>query len=187
MVLRKKHILFILGVFFLFFCGAVFFLIQRNWLIVQLTLGSDDIEEMVRSAKENVVLRKKVRFYYWKDDKMEIESANFIWLNNRSENLKHLVNNWLAFLCEERIINKRVLLDSVAISKDGQSVYFSFDQNPFNREWAIIDKWNFIEGMLQTIRNVDKEVKRLIFLKEGHIIEDDHLDFSQPWPVEGFC
>jgi hypothetical protein len=40
--------------------------------------------------------------------------------------------------------------------------------------------------MLQTIRNVDKMVKRLIFLKEGHILEDDHLDFSRAWPVEGF-
>jgi len=187
MVFCKKYLFLAFGFLLLFFCGAVFFLIQRQWLVIQFTLGSRDADSIVNDTKKDVVLRKKVNFYYWKDDKMEAEPAQFIWFCNRAENLKHLINNWLAFLCEERVIYKNISLDSVAISKDGQHVYFSFDQSPFEREWAIFEKWKFVEAMLKTIGDVDKVVKYLIFLKEGHILEDDHLDFSQPWPVEGYC
>ena len=99
---------------------------------------------------------------------------------------KHLINNWLSFLHEERVINKKVVLEAVSLEQTDQRAYFSFDQTPLDREWSIFKKWNFIESMFKTIRGSDLNIKYVIFLVGHQSLEDDHLDFSQAWPVEGF-
>ena len=86
---------------------------------------------------------------------------------------------------EERILEKRVYVDSVALSKDNQ-IFFSFDCNPLEKEWSIFKKWNFIESILKTISYADLKFRGVNFLVNHQILEDDHLDFSVEWPLEGF-
>jgi len=114
------------------------------------------------------------------------EETDFIWFSNRSENLKHLINNWLSFLHDERIIEKKVLIETVSESDFDQVTYLSFNQSPLDREWSIYKKWNFIESLLKTIRGVEPNIKQIVFLVGYQQMEDDHLDFSQNWPIEGF-
>ena len=173
--------------FFLFciFCGAFFFLIQRNWLVIHWTFGFDE-QRLIDQTRQDVALRRKLKLYYSRDDKFFFEDQTFVWFSNKSENLKHLINNWLSFLHEERVINKKVALETVSLEQTGQEAYFSFDQTPLHREWSIFKKWNFIESMFKTIRGAGLDIKTVVFLVGHQQLDDDHLDFSMPWPVDGF-
>ena len=163
----------------------MFFLIQRNWIVFQWPFFSSSFEEMV-SNNSDVALRKKISFFYYKDEKFFKEESTLVWFSCKSENLKHLVNSWLVFLQEERLIDKAVYLESVALSDDGQSAYFSFNQSFLSRDWSIFKKWNFTESMLKTISNSKLGIDSVFFLVGHRNIEDDHLDFSQSWPTDGF-
>ncbi len=182
----KKYIIYSSLTLFFLLIGSTFFLVQRNWLIVQWTLGSFEQEEIANQTKQDVVLRKKVDLYYWKDDKFFSEETTFIWFANKAENLKHLINNWLSFLHEERITEKKVSLETVFLAESDQQAYFSFDQSPMEKEWSTFKKWHFIESMFKTIRQSGLNIKYVVFLVGHQQMEDDHLDFSQPWPVDGF-
>ncbi|MCK4650752.1 hypothetical protein KAT08_01125 [Candidatus Babeliales bacterium] len=182
----KRIFFYLIVLVFFISCGAVFFLIQKNWLIVYLNVDLKKKKYIVKGAEKYTSLRKKVHLYYWKDDKFESELIDFVVFSNKAENLKHLINNWLSFLQEERILSKKVCLNTVSLSKDGQQVYFSFGQSPFEREWSIFKKWHFVESMLKTIRDMENSIQYLVLLVGGHLLEDDHLNFSQPWPISGF-
>jgi hypothetical protein len=43
-----------------------------------------------------------------------------------------------------------------------------------------------IEGLLKTLRENDIKIQRIHFLLHHQPLVDYHLDFSHPWPLEGF-
>lgn len=184
----KKPVFYIIISSLLFiFVGAVFFLIQRDWLIIQWTLGgSGNSEEVATSIVSDVALRKKVKLYYFKDDKFLYEYSIFVWFSNKVEDLKHLINNWLSFLHEERILEKKVGLETVCFAPSNSQVYFSFDQPLFDKQWPTFKKWYLIESMFKTIKDAGLQIGSVNFLVGHEEMKDDHLDFSQAWPVDGF-
>ncbi len=182
----RKYLLYLFLVLGCLFVGAIFFLIQRNWLIIQWTLGGENQDDVIIQSRQDIALRKKVDLFYFKEDKFASEESTFVWFSNKSENIKHLISNWLLFLHAERILCKKVCLESVALSQDDQQAFFSFDQLPLDREWSILKKWHFIESMFKTIRGAAIDIKSVVFLVGHQPMEDDHLDFSQSWPIEGF-
>lgn len=185
-ILRKYSFFILFITFICFFAGGVVFLINRNWIIIQIPIQIFQEKEDFLKIKKNVVLRKKVNLYYWKDEKFNSEKVDMVWFAKKAENLKHLVNNWLSFLQEERIINKNVYLESASLSESEQEVYLSFDQVPFLRDWSTFDKLCFMESLLKTIGNVDLGIRYVIFLVGHQQMEDDHLDFFKPWPIDGY-
>ena len=183
--MRYKFYIFISTFVFLLF-GATLFLINREFLIVKWSWGGfSDIEDL-DNTKKNLILRKSINLYYYKDEKFNTESINTVWFTSKSENLKHIINNWLSFLHDERILNKKVYLESASLSESEQDVFLSFDQVPFLRDWSIFNKLCLIESLLKTINKVNLGVQKIIFLVDHQVMEDDHLDFSQSWPVDGF-
>jgi len=183
----KNYKFFILFITFVcFLSGGIFFLIKRNWIIIQIPMEIFQEKEDLLHVSKNIVLRKKVDLYYWKDRKFNSEKVNMVWFAKKVENLKHLINNWLSFLHEERIIYKTVCLESVSLSESEQEVYLSFDQLPFLRDWSTFDKLCFMEALLKTIRNVNLGIMQVKFLVGHQEMEDDHLDFFKPWPIGGY-
>lgn len=182
----KKSIIFSLFLSLFILIGSIFFLIHRNLLIVYLSLGSSDQENIIDQTKRDIALRKKIKLYYPKEDKFLYEEKALVWFPDNTENLKHLINNWLLFLQEERIINKKIYLESVALDKVGSQAYLSFDVFPLDREWSIFKKWRFLESLFKTIRDAKLGITDLFFMKDNNFLEDDHLDFSVAWPIDGF-
>jgi len=135
---------FLFSLFLIFVCifiGAIFFLVQRDFLIMHWPFGLQDQYQIIKKTKEHVALRKKVRFYFSRDDKFFFEEKTIVWFCSKAENLKHLVNNWLSYLHEERITDKKVYLETVLLSKDDEQAFFSFDQILVGKEWSIFKKW----------------------------------------------
>ena len=180
---------FLLSLFLLFFCvfsGAIFFIIQRDFLIIYWPFDSQNRDKIIKKTKEHIVLRKKVMLYYPQDDKFFSEEKTIVWFDSKAENLKHLVNNWLSFLHEERVMDKKVYLETVLLSREDEQVFFSFDQVLVGKEWSIFKKWSVIESLFKTIRYAGLDVKNINFLTKNQQMEDDHIDFSQSWPIDGF-
>lgn len=181
----KKISFYFLIIFFCILGGVLFFFIQREWVIFKFNFGFGKTNSDLFS-KQDLSLRRKVKMYYWKDEKILFEEQMLIWFANKSETLKHLVNNWLSFLHQERLIDKKISLETVMIDQGGQQAYFSFNQNPFDHEWSIFHKYSLIECLFKTIKNSGIDTKTIVFLVGNQAMEDDHLDFSKDWPIDGF-
>ncbi|MCF7799557.1 hypothetical protein K9L05_02680 [Candidatus Babeliales bacterium] len=181
----KKIIFFIFLLLISFIFGLFFFFIQKEWIIFELPFLNKR-ENLLKQSISNSIVKKKIKFYYFKDDKLLSEESDFVLLNDESENLKYLINNWLSFLHSEHIISKKNLAESVCACDVNQTIYISFNKSPLEKDWSILKKWNFIESLLKTIKDFVSSFKFVIFLIKHQQIKDDHLDFSQSWPIEGF-
>ncbi|MFH1461951.1 MAG: hypothetical protein ABIF12_03325 [bacterium] len=181
---RKYFILFV-TVFLFFISGLIFFIFYRDILIVKFFWNKKN-DTVISDSGKFLYVRKEVKLFYFKNDQIQFEIKKLIWFNKKSDILKHLVNSWLSFLQEERIIKKKVNLDSVSLDKTGQIVFFSFDRPLFETDWSIFNKWNFIESLLKTIRESGIKINEIYFLVNHKKMQDAHLDFYFPWPVSGF-
>ncbi|MFC1894419.1 hypothetical protein ACFLYH_00550 [Candidatus Dependentiae bacterium] len=182
---KIKIRLFLVFIICSFSMGVFFLLIHRNFLIIHWNFNLIKQESILEHKNSNISERKVVKFYFWRNNKFIFENKTIVFVKNNSENLKHLINNWLSFLHEVRFLQKKIFLKSVALSNDSQ-VFFLFDCNPLDREWSIFKKWNFFESMLKTIRDSNLEFKTAYFLVNDQFLDDDHLDLSLGYPIEGF-
>jgi hypothetical protein len=181
----KKKLLYIILIFSTFlFGGFIFFIFKRNFLIVKFVTKAKS--NIISESVSQIYNKKDVPFYYFKDNKFNFENKRLVWFKDKSKLLKHLVNIWLVFLQEERIIKKKITLDVVLLDKTGTNAFFSFDQILFEDNWSIYDKWNFIESLLKTIKESGIRINKINFLIDHKRMQDEHLDFSDAWPIDGY-
>jgi hypothetical protein len=178
----RKLILISFG--FLLF-GLFFFLIRRQWLIFR-WIPIKSIERPTSFFCKHRVFRKKILLYYLNDGLAETEPIEPIWGDSKESNIKSFVGSWFSFVYQERLISKRVLLESVALSESGDELFLSVDQPFLDKNWSIHKKYCLIDCFLKTIANSGLKIQLVTFLVKHEKMYDDHLDFSRPWPVSGF-
>lgn len=184
MIIKKKH-LYIVFIFLIFiFIGFLFFVFKKNLLIIKFVTKSKS--DITLSSVSQLYSKKEISFYYFKDNKFNFENKKIIWFKDKSKILKHLINAWIAFLQEERILKKKVNLDTVSLDKSATHIFLSFDQFLFEDDWCIYKKWNFIESLLKTISSSGLKINKITFLIDHKKMYDEHLDFSNAWPIEGY-
>ena len=184
--LIKKNKIIIIILFGSIFLGLFLFFLQRKLLIIQSVSSWGKKTDFLNTSKQ-IVERKNVKLFYWKDGNLNSEMSTFILLSDKSENIKVLLGSWLLFLYEERILDKIVRLDSVSLSISGQEAYLSFNQPIFGKEWSIHKKWKLIDGILRTLMSSGLEIQSVVFLVKHEQMSDKHLDFSQPWSVTNYA
>jgi len=182
----KKYKNYFLSGFFLFFLGVFLFFINRNWFIIHWVPGYNKSENITKILKKRLSKKKEISCFYWNDEKLKKHNFDVVLRDNGLENLRLVVGNWLSLLYEERVLEKSIHLNFSALSASEQEVYLSFDQGLFVREWSINKKWQLLDGLCKTISEADLGIHKIIFLVNYEPMRDDHLDFSQPWPVDGF-
>lgn len=136
--------------------------------------------------RQKISPKKDIKCFYWKDDRLCSESVSCVLRSNKAESIKLIVSSWLSLLYEERVLEKIVEIESVALGSSEQMVYLSFDKNILKREWSIQKKWRVLSGLCKTIMESELGIQNIIFLVGHQSMVDDHLDFSRPWPVDGF-
>lgn len=179
---RNRLFVFLSLGFFVF--GTFFFLFKRDWLIVHWVPGYKRSDNVSYLLKKRIAPKKNIKFYFWKNEDLKNEESSFVLLSNKADNLKLVISTWLSFVYEERVLNKKVGIDSVALSVCEQIAYLSFDQGLLDREWSIRKKWHLLDGLCKTIVGSGQQISNLVFLVNHQSMIDDHLDFSQPWPVQ---
>ncbi len=165
--------------------GVLFYLKQQGMLIV--LWSSRPAISTLSSLQKNIVIRKKVFLYFCKTTTFEHASVEILWAqDNHQENLNNLIGNWITQLQEEKIISRYVTLESVAYSSLSREGIISFSQSPLEPQWSIMQKWYCLESLGKTIKEAGIPITSLIFLVNNQPMEDDHLDISHPWPLDGF-
>jgi hypothetical protein len=160
-----------------------YFAYNQQWIIIQVPDSKNRFED---DAKKALMTKKSVKRIFWHNDGWHIEETDLLWSDDKAENLTRLINSWLTLLDEEKVMEKKVSLQSIVLSPSGHDVYCSFDRNPFNKNNPTYEKLMWIEGLLKTIRENGIKIQQMFFLVHHQPLHDFHLDFSNPWPVSGF-
>ncbi len=169
------------------FCaGIFFFLLYRDFVIIK-WVGSQGARQLAKLRKGAAVTRKEVKYYFFKDDTVYFEEGIMIWdTSSPTKNIKLLISDWLVCLQGEKQISPTVFLNSVAFSFGKESVFLNFNKSFFSKNSSIHHKWQLIESLLRTMRGAGVTVQSVRFFVDDKLLRDDHLDFSQPWPITGF-
>jgi len=167
--------LFILGIFL---CA-----VYNNWIIFSYPSYKRNTKNLLA---QNHVQKKPVALHYWHREKWHSEQTPLIWSNNTTQNVSYLINTWLTLLDEEDIMDKKVSLQAVLLDSSKQEAFLSFDRNPLAENSSTFEKWQWIESLLKTMRTNGVSLQRVRFLVHHQEMIDDHLDFSNPWPLSGF-
>ena len=178
----KKELWFITSALVCLLAGILLYALTNEWIIIRFPFH----QTPSTFSDKQIIERKKVRLIFWHEKKWLSEDEEMIWTQKPVEDLTHILNRWLTLLDEEEIMGKKVTIQSVAINHSGNQAYISFDQNPFEMEDSTFTKWMWIEGLLKTIRYNNIHIQGCYFLVHHNMLYDDHLDFSHPWPLEGF-
>lgn len=130
--------------------------------------------------------KKKVTFSYWHNSAWHQEMQELVISTNTSESLQALVSGWLVLTEQEGISDKKVSLQTGLLSSGDRYAYLSFDRNPLPTECSTFTTWMWVEGLLRTLRENGMSFQGVYFLVQHEPLQDDHLDFSNPWPLTGF-
>jgi hypothetical protein len=160
--------------------GILIFAYQKE--IIILNIGSPlSTHDLAKTSQ-----KKNISFFYWLNDELHTEQIQLIFSDAITTNMQHLVHRWLQLLHEEKITRKKTQLQTATLNFDQQELLLSFDRFPWNKEHSTFEKWMIIETLLKTIKLAEPSIKRVRFLINQQPILDTHLDFTNPWPINGF-
>lgn len=104
--------------------------------------------------------------------------------NNVRHNHEQVITTWLN---AQTFAKENTKLASVALSPDQRSIFITFGTTtPFNHQSATYDKLLWIQGLLTTLHAYNDTLEYVYFLGSNKPLHDHELDFSRPWPIEGF-
>jgi len=166
-----------------FLCGALLLSFKAGWLIVRYPSYRHDIAQQKAALQ---VKRTPITFHYFNDHAWHTEKSELLWGQDVAHNMQYLINSWLSFLDEERLMKKKVTVSTVLLSPNSNDAYISFDRNPLDKEASTYAKWQWVEGLLATLRAQNITVPNIHFLVYHQPLVDTHLDFSNPWPIQGY-
>lgn len=193
--MNKLYYLLIVFLFLIF--GATFFAIQNDYIIFRFPKKNITIE-----LNNNLSTKKTIKIFYWNNTKWINENVDILISGKLDEDISKIINAWLNLLDEERIIEK-ISLQTALISDFSNELFLSFDRNIINEEHSTYQKLMLIESLLKTLRNnvisitptnIDNtqelektgKISKINFLVHHKTMQDPHLDFSNPWPIEGY-
>lgn len=164
-------------------CGGLFVSMISGWIIFRYPSYTYDIAQQKAVMR---IQRTPITYHFYKDNSWHIEKNELILSQDLIKNIHYIINSWLSFLEEERIMKKKVTVQTTLCSPAGNDLYISFDRNPLSKEASIHDKWMWVEGLLKTMRAHGITISRIHFLVHHQPLQDVHLDFDHPWPLQGY-
>lgn len=160
--------------------GGMFFGIQNDFIIFRWPTRTSPIQ-----IDKNLSTKKSIKLFYWNNSKWMNESIDILISGNTQDDIQHIIISWLNLLDEEKIIEK-ISLQTALISENSNELFLSFDRNLISEEISTYEKLMLIEGLLKTLRENGIKIPKINFLVYHKTMQDAHLDFSNPWPLEGF-
>jgi len=158
--------------------GLVFFALYHNIIIFT-------VPHHTTTMPSSLIQKEKVTLFYFHNNKWKSEKQELLWSDSITKNTINIVNAWLTLLDEERITPKKATIQSVLLS-NANTLYISLDHHIFTKDETIFNKWMIIESLLKTIKENNITVNTIQILVQHQQLNDPHLDFSLPWPLQGF-
>ena len=174
----KKQIIFV-GTIFLAI-SLLFFAYQESWIILIFPHKQETIGLSTDTKPTEVVL------YFWKHDKWLSEKNSYIKSSDMAQNIQTIAHLYFRLLDDEEIIHNDTTVHSVVLHKNKQIAFVSCNQSPFHAQDSTIKKIMIIEGFLKTLKENKISIPFVQFLTNHQPLQDDHLDFTVPWPLQGY-
>ncbi len=130
--------------------------------------------------------KKNITLFWYNDHQKNEENADIIWTDQTHKNISAVVSAWLSLMQEEQRIEKRVKLETVAVTPAGTEAFLTFSHTLFNHDYAIIKKWQVLEGLFLTLNSLFSELVLLGILVNDKPLFDEHIDCSSSLPVSSF-
>jgi hypothetical protein len=165
--------------------GSIFYAYQKEWIILLLPNQTASYEIQDRQNDIPTYTQQKIILYFWKDEQWHTEFNSVIWSSDFAMNSKRIINNWITLLEDEKIIDSDIQLVS-AIINSHKEMFLSFNKDIFNMQSSTYTKLMIIHGLLKTIHHNKIPVQSIRLLIHHQIVLDDHLNFSIPWPINGY-
>lgn len=162
------------------FASLLFFAYQESWILFMLP-HKKQIQNLPTETKP-----KSATLYFWKYEKWSFENVSYITSQDPAHNIKTIAHLYFQLLDDETIIHNDITVNSVVLHQNQQIAFISFNQSPFNPEDHTQAKLMIIEGLLKTLRKNNITVPSIQFLTNHQPLKDDHLDFTVPWPLQGY-
>lgn len=179
--MKTKHYLYIS---FIVVCLTLFiFAYQQSWIIIR----SPFQNTITYTFKKNNIKKKIITLCFWHNNKWHQEKTEIhVYSQKPDDIINYITNAWLKLLHEEHIIQKKIALQSVLISPSSKQAYISFSQSPLDKENSTHQKWLLVESLLKTLRENNIDIQSIYFLVHHQPLNDQNLNFSNAWPLEGF-
>lgn len=162
-----------------FLLGTLFYAYYHEYIILNFKKQLSSPHKQESSAKQKVTL------YWWKNG-WKSDVMQLLLNQNICHDAQLIIGNWLETALDEQILGKKITAQSAMVSADHQQLYISFDRTPFGKESSTFEKWMIIEGILKTLKITIPAIKKIHFLINHQPLTDAQIDFSNPWPIEGF-
>lgn len=143
-------------------------------------------KKIAASVADITVQKKNFQLIYWHANKWVTEEKELISSDNLSKTLTYMLTSWLNLLEEEHIIQKKPSIQSIMLDAPQTGLYISFDRSFLPKDFSTYKKLLLIEGLLKTLRANSIPITSCYFLVNHQPMHDQHLDFSQGWPINGF-
>jgi N-acetylmuramoyl-L-alanine amidase len=122
----------------------------------------------------------------WSQGQYKNEQKTLLWSSSACEGIAQLIQAWLSFMDEEEQLAHPCFLQAVSISSSGGEAFISFDRSPLSSSWSTYNSLMTLESLLKTLRDNGIKIGSYRFLENHQSLQDNHLDFSKSWPLEGF-
>lgn len=165
-----------------FLIGMLFYAWYNEIIILRIPSKSS-----VAAVKSGLTTRKKTKLYYYKDGAIKSEEKELLHAtDNNLATIQTIVTAWLTFLDDEEHWPKRLSLQNVLLDLSGTNASLSFDQKPFSSEQSMQIKLHWVESLLKTVRDAGLPITSVRLFVHNKPLDDQHLDFSHPWPITGY-
>lgn len=166
-------------------CGAagiIFFLIQHDFIILQLPFKSIE-KQPSEAVQKNLQLNTSVFFVH--GDKILHEKIKLSYAQlNEQEQTDLLAKKWLAKNINERNISPHITITSTAININENYIFICFNESFLNVDWGINQNWLLLQTLLKTLHSGGIKRYGVLFCVDDKPMSDRQLDFSQPITYE---
>lgn len=181
----KKH--YIIACIFSLIASCTVFAWYRDWIIIAIPSKITTAQKKIICPPATIT-KKKVSLFYRKktntiSHKCDHETKELLWTEHADKNIFTLLHAWTALIEEEDILQKKITLQSAVIDAQNHELIVSFDRQPYNKQDPAFKKYLHIETLLKTVFEEFPHLQKIRFLKHHRPMDDEHLDFSQSWPI----
>lgn len=156
--------------------GILFLAYELEWIIIRSPLASPYSHNSAHGAS-----KQKITLWYWHQQSWKQEVKELLIADDPEKKATTILANWLTLMHEEKVLPHKVGLQAALLSPTKTHLYISCDQNPFSQSQSTHDKLMLIEGLMKSLGANGIKVQGVYFLVNHEVLQDEHLDFSNPW------
>lgn len=165
-----------------FVIGILLFAWRNEWIIIH-------VPALFHPAGEKgiAVNKQAIKVSYYKQENWHTENAETIWEHGAdAKNSARVAGAYFTLLYEEALTEQKIDIEAAATDQKDTTLYVSLTHNPLPTEATVKEKLMIVEGLLRTLREAVPALNKVVLLVHHQPLTDYHLDFAQPWPIEGF-